>query len=208
MLRYATAAAAVLVLTGAQARADYAEPAYTVVKQAGEIEIRDYAPMIVAEVTQTGERAEAISAGFKPLAAYIFGKNSPKVEIAMTAPVTQESQGQAIAMTAPVTQESGPGDVWKVRFVMPKQWTMATLPQPIDPDIRLIEIPSERRAVIRFSGFRWASLLAEKTADLSAYIAAEGHVPVGEPVYAFYDPPWTLPFLRRNEIMWRLKSSN
>jgi SOUL heme-binding protein len=207
MFKHVTAAAAILAMTGGPARADYAEPAYTVVKQAGDIEIRDYAPMIVAEVIRSGQRAEAISAGFRPLADYIFGKNAPKAEIAMTAPVTQERRGQEIAMTAPVTQEADKDGVWKVRFVMPAQWTMASLPKPINSDVRLLEIPAERRAVIRFSGFTFTSTIQEKTAELRMYIAAHGYTPVGEPVFAFYNPPWTLPFLRRNEVMWRLGSS-
>lgn len=208
MLKYVIAAAAVLVFTGEQARADYAEPTYKVVKQAGPFEVRDYAPMIVAEVTQTGDRADAANGGFRTLADYIFGNNAPRIEIAMTAPVTQERKGQEIAMTAPMTQETENGGLWKVRFVMPAQWTMAMLPKPVNADIRLLEIPAERRAVIQFSGFWWTSTLEKKTTDLKAYIAGEGYAPVGDPVYAFYNPPWTLPYFRRNEVMWRLKSAN
>jgi hypothetical protein len=208
MWDYLTQAASMLLLIGGSSFAGIAEPVHTVIKQQGDYEIREYAPMVIAEVIQKGDRADAIGAGFRPLADYIFGENAPGSEIAMTAPVIQERQGREIAMTAPVTQEAASDGIWKIRFVMPADWTLATLPKPVNPEIKLLQMSAERRAVVRFSGLGRTNTLEEKTAELKAFIAAEGLVADGEPVLAFYDPPWTLPFLRRNEVMLRVKTSS
>ncbi len=104
------------------------QPDYKVAEKDGPIEIREYGPMIAAEATVEGERKPAIEEGFRLIAGYIFGKNEPKAKIEMTAPVEQE-KAQKIAMTAPVEQERAQGgNVWTVRFIMPKEWTMQTLP--------------------------------------------------------------------------------
>lgn len=174
-------------------------PRHTVLKSDGAIEVRAYEPMVVAEVTVSGDRGEAANRGFRPLANYIFGDNAPKAKIAMTAPVTQ-SRGEKIAMTAPVTQMRE-GASWQVRFVMPASYTMADLPKPNDPDVRLIEQPARRMAVLRFSGFAGETKLAEKERGLLSWMAARGLQLAGPVTYAFYDPPWTPPFMRRNEVM-------
>ena len=184
------------------------EPSWQSVRQDGVIEIRDYDPMIVAEVTTTGERYAAINEGFKILAGYIFGGNTAQTKIAMTTPVTQESgtaHGEKIAMTAPVTQEpSADPNTWRVRFVMPPTFTVATLPVPKDSRILFLEIPAYRMAVIRFSGFNTDSNLGEHQKILMDWLATNNLKPQGAPVYAFYNPPWTLPFLKRNEVMVRI----
>jgi DNA gyrase inhibitor GyrI len=172
---------------------------YEVVESHQAIEIRDYAPMIVAQVRVAGEREEAIGDGFRLVADYIFGNNVPASEIAMTAPVIQQP-GETIAMTAPVTQQGGDGD-WAVRFVMPAEYTIDTLPQPNNADVRLEEIAGKRFAVIRFSGRARADSLEEHTRKLEAFLRARNLQPRSQPAYAFYNPPWTLPFLRRNEVM-------
>ena len=128
-----------------------------VVESHGAIEIRDYAPMIVAEVIITGQRENAISDGFRMLADYIFGNNFPAREIAMTAPVMQQS-GEKIAMTAPVTRQGGDSG-WVVRFVMPAEYSLDTLPRPNNPDVVLEEIAGKRFAVIRFPGRAKATAL-------------------------------------------------
>lgn len=176
------------------------EPAFTVSAKEGAIELRAYAPMIVAEVTVTGERDRAINQGFRLLADYIFGNNAPNAKIEMTAPVTQAPAGQNIAMTAPVTQTGG-GNEWVVRFVMPGEYSLQTLPAPNNPAVRLLEAPGARMAAIRFSGLAGGETLARKTAELEGYIAANGLRAAGPATFAFYDPPWTLPFLRRNEVL-------
>jgi hypothetical protein len=175
------------------------QPDYKVVSSQGKIEIRDYAPMILAEVEVSGERKEAIRKGFRILADYIFGNNTSKKKMEMAAPVTNELS-EKIAMTAPVLQESHM-DKWKVRFVMPKKYTLEMLPKPNSNDVSLIEVPSRRFAVIRFSGFADSKSIERHTKQLEEYIVAEKLHPIRGTLLAFYNPPWTIPFLRRNEIM-------
>jgi hypothetical protein len=184
------------------------EPSWHSVRQDGDIEIRDYDPMIVAEVTTTGERYGAINAGFRILAGYIFGGNTAQTKIAMTAPVTQESgdaKGEKIAMTAPVTQEASENqNEWKVRFVMPPEYTLVSLPVPNDARIKFLEIPAYRAAVIQFPGFNTDSNLSEHLNILMDWLAKNHIAAIGQPTYAFYNPPWTLPFLKRNEVMVKI----
>lgn len=172
---------------------------YAVVDTRGDIQIRDYAPMIVAEAEVSGERKEAINQGFRIIADYIFGNNAPQQKVAMTAPVIQQSS-EKIAMTAPVTQE-GSGNSWKVRFVMPASYTMDTLPKPNNDAVKLIEIEGKRFAVIRFSGIGDNENLNEHEEKLRAFIQEKRLKPVSVATYAFFNPPWTLPMLRRNEVM-------
>lgn len=117
----------------------------------------------------------------------------------MTAPVIQQP-GEKIAMTAPVIQQGGEG-LWVVRFVMPSAYTMQMLPQPNNSEVILKEIAGKRFAVIRFSGLARANSLASHTKELEAFILENNLQTVSEPTYAFFNPPWTLPFLRRNEVM-------
>lgn len=175
------------------------QPKYQVVETSGHFEIRDYAPMIVAEVEIPGERRDAMGKGFRIIADYIFGNNSAAQKVPMTAPVTQQDS-EKIAMTAPVTQQ-GDGSTWKVRFIMPSSYTMETLPRPHNPAVKLKEIAARRYAVIRFSGSPGEDSLKARARELTAWVRTKNLTPVSEPVYAFYNPPWTLPFLRRNEVM-------
>lgn len=177
------------------------EPAHTVIERVGDIEIREYAPMIVAEVEVRGDQTSASNRGFRPLADYIFGANTPRREIAMTAPVTaRPSEGQEIAMTAPVTARPGEDGLWTVAFVMPAEWTLETLPRPEDPAVTLREVEAKRVAVIAFSGGRDARRFAAREAELGAFLEARGLTPAAAPVYAYYSPPWIPPPFRRNEI--------
>jgi len=179
------------------------EPKFEIVTSEDNIQIRDYQPIIVAEVEVSGERAKSINNGFRMIADYIFGNNTTSKKIAMTAPVMQQS-GEKIAMTAPVTQQ-GNGNFWKVRFVMPSNYTIQTLPAPHNTQVKLIEIPSKRFAVIRFSGFNSEHNISVHREKLFHYISKNKLTTVEEPVMAFYNPPWTLPFLKRNEIMIELR---
>jgi hypothetical protein len=180
------------------ARAKTAEPPFTSVVRDGNFEIRDYAAQVVAEVSVAGGRGDPANQGFRPLAGYIFGGNVPQAKIAMTAPVTRQ-QGTQIAMTSPVTRQAA-GAVWKIRFIMPAGSTLATMPRPNDPNVRLLEEPGKRYAVIRFSGFGEEAAVTRKTAELNTFLARRRLTPIGKPVFAQYDPPWTLPFMRRNEV--------
>jgi hypothetical protein len=175
-----------------------AEPAFTTIVREGNFEIRDYQSQVVAEVSVRGEMSQAGNRGFNPLAGYIFGGNQPRAKIAMTAPVTRQ-QGARIAMTAPVTRQAV-GSVWKVRFIMPAGSELATMPRPNDPNVRLSEEPARRYAVIKFSGLGSATDFAAKTAELTSTMNARRLVALGNPTFASYDPPWTLPFMRRNEV--------
>ena len=177
------------------------EPAHTVVERVGNIEIREYAAMIVAEVEVSGDQTSASNRGFRPLANYIFGGNTPRRQIAMTAPVTAQARGQDIAMTAPVTAEAGEEDGrWTVAFVMPSEWTMETLPEPVDPSVTLRRVEARRMAVIAFNGGRNARRFAAREAELTAFLQERGLAPAGAPTYAYYSPPWIPTPLRRNEI--------
>jgi effector-binding domain-containing protein len=184
------------------------EPAWRSIKKDGNIEIRSYEPMIVAEVTTTGERYAAINDGFRILAGFIFGDNTVNQKIEMTAPVTQQAgkdASQKIPMTAPVTQEAtGNDNVWKVGFVMPSGYTLETLPRPNDSRIKIQQVPVQQAAVIRFSGFNTDKNLSRHEGELVAWLKKNNIQTEGLPTYAFYNPPWTPPFMKRNEVMIRI----
>ncbi|QVI27647.1 heme-binding protein [Mycolicibacterium neoaurum] len=177
------------------------EPRYISRPLTGNVEIRRYSRRIAAQTTVTGDRERALNAGFRTLASYIFGGNRRRTEIAMTAPVSQQGGSQEIAMTAPVSQQGSAEEGWTIRFFMPSEWTLETLPEPDDPHVDLVSVPPETVAVIRFTGDRSPAAVAQQSADLVDTLAANGIEPAGEPVAWFYDPPWTLPFRRRNEVV-------
>jgi hypothetical protein len=117
-----------------------------------------------------------------------------------------QQDGKKIAMTAPVTQQ-GDGSTWKVRFIMPSSYTMKTLPKPNYSAVKLKEIAAKRYAVIRFSGAAGEDSLKRRTKELNEWLSTNNLTLVSEPIYAFYNPPWTLPFLRRNEVMVEIPAS-
>jgi hypothetical protein len=175
------------------------EPRFEVVETIGEVEIRRYAPRIAAETTVAGTEEAARNEGFRRLAGYIFGGNVRRDRIAMTAPVAQ-SRGERIAMTAPVAQ-AGDAAGSRIRFFMPARYTMDTLPVPDDASVTLVTVPEETVAVLRFSGVPRAEAVAANTARLNTALEASPWAATG-PVQAwFYDPPWTVPALRRNEVV-------
>ena len=191
-----------LVLTGNAMATE--EPKFTIGLKEGDFELREYPSLIAAEVTVTGERSEAISAGFKLLAGYIFGGNVRKQSIAMTAPVQQEkSSGEKIAMTAPVTQVAKDGG-WIIRFIMPSEYSLTSLPTPNDARVKLVMLPATRQAVLRFSGLAKEASIEEKTSELRAWLSKHQWQSKGEVTLARYDPPWTPWFMRRNELMQAL----
>ena len=175
------------------------EPHYTVIQQHEGIEVRSYAPYLVAEVVVPGPADAAGNQGFRILAAYIFGKNKGERRIQMTAPVTQTPEPRTIAMTAPVTQvatETG----YVIQFKMPAEFTLDTLPEPLDPQVRLKEVPGGRFAVIRYSGAWSEGNYSEHLARLRQGVEAAGIRTRGEPIYSRYDAPFVPWFMRRNEI--------
>jgi hypothetical protein len=175
------------------------EPPFTVERRFGDVEIRRYGSRIAAETTIEANEEAARNEGFRRLARYIFGGNKGSTKIAMTAPVAQE-QGQKIAMTAPVAAQRGGTGQWVIRFFMPSSHTMDTLPTPNDERVRLVHVPGERVAVLRFSGIAHPSTVATRTEELQKTLRDNGIEVAGEPLMWFYDPPWTIPFRRRNEV--------
>lgn len=170
------------------------QPDYKLIISKDTIEIRDYPPLILAEVEVSGERKQAINEGFRILADYIFGNN-------ISNKVTESHElSEKIAMTAPVIQQKHK-DKWKIRFIMPKKYSMETLPKPNSKNIQFIQLPSKRFAVICFSNVANAESIEQHTGLLIEFISAEKLQPLGEAILAFYNPPWTLPHLRRNEVM-------
>ena len=178
---------------------DVEKPDYKVIQSEQNIEIRQYEPMIIAEVEVDGKREDAIGDGFRLLANYIFGNNTVQQVISMTAPV-QQKENQKIAMTAPVQQQST-GKSWRMSFVMPSKYSMDSLPVPNNNRVRLKEILTKKFVVIEFSGTNSNENVIEHENQLMNYIEANQIKINGSPNYAFYNPPWSLPFLRRNEVM-------
>ena len=178
------------------------EPKYTRRQLTDTVEIRRYGPRIAAETAVVDDEDRARNVGFRRLAGYIFGGNRRDQTISMTAPVSQYSTrgGEQIAMTAPVVQTAGPDRGWVIRFFMPSKWTIETLPTPNDDRVRLVTVPPETVAVLRFSGDRSPKAVAARTAELLKALQDNSVKPTGEADAWFYDPPWTLPFRRRNEI--------
>jgi hypothetical protein len=178
------------------------EPHYIGTRLTDDVELRQYGPRIAAETTVAANEERARNIGFRRLARYIFGGNHRDESISMTAPVAQQSGrgGDAIAMTAPVAQARSSEDNWTIRFFMPSKWTMETLPQPDDDEVTLVTVPGETVAVLRFTGDRGPAAVEAKTDKLIETLRDKQIDVVGEPVAWFYDPPWTLPFRRRNEI--------
>ncbi len=179
------------------------EPAFKAVLHDGNFEIRDYPALVVAEVTVAGGQKKAAIQGFRLLARYIFGANKQRESIAMTAPVAQAPSSDSISLTVPVTQIANARN-WIVRFTMPSAYTFDTLPEPTDPKVQLRRLPAERVAVIRFSGLAQKGKVNAKVTELVANLDAHHLRAIGPVSLAQYNPPWTLWFMRRNEVMIRV----
>lgn len=189
--------------TGMQAAQAIEEPSYRVLRTEGAVELREYAPYMVAEVRISADFNEAGNRAFRPLFGYISGNNRGERQISMTAPVTQRpDEGTRIDMTAPVTQRTdAKSGTQVVGFVLPAQFTRANAPEPLDARVKLREVPAALRAALRYSGSWGEERYREHEARLMASIAALGYQAVGQPVFARYDDPFTLWFMRRNEII-------
>jgi len=205
--------AAVLLAAGC-ATVPTEKPSYQVAQRFEDFELRDYAPYVVAETDVSGTRESAGNDGFRVLAGYIFGKNKGSRKLAMTAPVAQaegtklamtapvvQSEGTKLAMTAPVAQSAGAdGRTWTIQFMMPSQYALADLPEPLDPRVRFRVVPPRRVAARSYSGGWSTARYEEELARLQAGLAREGLVAAGEPAWARFDPPFKPWFLRTNEI--------
>ena len=171
------------------------EPAFHLIAQFNDIEIRQYPPFIVAETIVVGDMATASNAGFWLIANYIFGNNKSVDGVA-------DQPSQKIAMTAPVTVERvNLTEQWRVQFVMPRAYTMSRLPHPVNEAVILREVPEKRYAVLVFDWFAGEEKAEEKARELLAWIASKNLHAIAPFQLARYNPPWTLPFFRRNEIL-------
>ena len=174
---------------------------YRVMKVRGVVELREYAPWVVADVVASGSAEQAGSAAFRPLFEYISGANRGAEPLAMTAPVIQQPTSERLAMTAPVIQEAAGAGEWTVSFVLPAGRSLSEYPTPTNSRVSLRAVPGETAAAIRWSG-RWTSSnIARRTQDLRQVMAEAGWQESGEPRWARFDPPWKPPFARRNEIV-------
>jgi DNA gyrase inhibitor GyrI len=181
----ALAVLAALVNAGcASVRAGYESAPYQVVRRDGKFELRDYPALVVAETPMRGA-----DNSFLRLFHFIGGENAAKQKISMTTPVFMNDTGGTNATMA---------------FVMPAKSSLNDLPQPSEPGVTLKQIPAGEFAVLRFSGGRNAKNETNSVARLTAWLTQEKIAPTGQPVFAYFDPPWTPPFLRRNEVMLRV----
>ena len=180
------------------------EPKYELIEKSDDFELRQYHPMLIAEVLVNGNMDQASSKGFRLIADYIFGNNTTRTggsgKIKMTAPVTIAPRSKKISMTIPVTLEKI-SDRWRVNFVMPSQYSLDTIPYPNNKQVILREIPARQVAVLGFSGFANEENTANRTQELLKWMDKNNLLPTRSIALARYNPPWTLPFLRRNEII-------
>lgn len=190
------------------------EPSYEVLITEGDFELRQYGPQLIAETfvqnvqhsmpKEDRDYRSSGNQGFRRLAGYIFGGNTSQEEIAMTAPVLQGERSEKIAMTAPVLQEER-ADGWWMAFVLPEGYTLESAPVPNDSQVNLREVPGERIATLRYSGRNSPEKMVKYEETLRAWLQTEGVEAVGAPRMASYDPPWALPFMRRNEVQIEVK---
>jgi hypothetical protein len=174
---------------------------YTVLEKAKGYEIRQYAPHIEAQTTINGSYDDTLNKGFMIIAGYIFGGNTKK-QVADVG--VEEDVSEKIAMTAPVVAQAR-GESRVIAFVMPKSYSLETLPIPNDDRVRLVEVPEKKVAVLRFFWFRNADRVEEMEKRLLSYLERDSLEPVGAPSYAGYNAPWTPPWMLRNEIMVEIK---
>ena len=188
------------ILLGPRIAMAIEEAKYEVLEREGDFELRQYQPHIVAETLVEGDFQEVGNEGFRRLFDYISGKNRKQQNIPMTAPVSQEATSEKIPMTAPVNQEKV-GEKWRITFMMPFQYTVETLPEPLDQRVKLIKVPGILMAALSYSGTWSRGRYEEKEKRLKELIRQKGLKIVGEPVFARYNPPFMPWFLRRNEVL-------
>jgi len=177
---------------------------YEVLEKEGKFEVREYRPQIVAETVVEADFNDAGNIAFRRLFDYISGENRKKESIAMTAPVSQKTGSEKIAMTAPVNQQVSEGK-YAVSFLMPSKYTMETLPEPLDSSVRLRQIPARKIAAVRYSGSWSRKKYEAKKTLLDEFIKNKGLRIKGQDIFARYDPPFQIPFLRRNEALFEVE---
>ncbi len=182
---------------------------YIVTKKMNGYELREYPAHIVAQTTIKGSYDESLNGGFSILAGYIFGGNTKKESIAMTAPViakTEETKkvSENISMTAPVLAINN-GNEYIISFGMPQSQTLETLPTPNDSRVKITTIPTKKYAVMRFSWYRSGTRIKSLQEKLLLALKRDGIITEGNVAYAGYNAPWTPPWMTRNEVLVEIK---
>lgn len=185
------------------------EAGYSILDQQGQFQLREYDALLVAETWVDSAFEEAGRTAFGRLFGYISGDNVSAMDIAMTAPVMalqpDPANGEEIAMTTPVTSEKS-GSGWRFAFVLPSTFSFENTPLPTNDKVKLAAIPAKKVAVLRYSG-SWSEATYETNLQLLRQWMLDNNLEAdSQPRIAGYDPPWTLPFLRRNEVMIDVKS--
>jgi len=198
----------IIILIGNSAMA-IEEPRFTVITEEKPFEVRVYEPMIIAEVQVSGDRDSATNQGFRLIADYIFGNNEgtnqASEKIAMTAPVTIEKQTKA-KLPLSSTQEELADGIWRIQFVMPSEYTLGNLPKPKNHLVKIRQVPSRTYAAYIYSGLNGLEKVSKITQELTAWIDQNHYEAIGSPQLARYNPPWTLPIFRRNEVLIEVKA--
>lgn len=192
--------AALLLIIGMQETMAVEEASYVLLKSDGKFEVREYAPHVLAETLVTGDLESAGGKAFQTLFGYISGDNVSRTKVAMTAPVSQVPASEKIQMTAPVGQQRVE-EQWAVSFMMPKSYTLSTLPQPKDPSVVLRQVPAQKMAVVRYSGTWSEKNYSRHKSELEAWVRKNGLTTSGSEMWARYNAPFTPWFLRRNEVL-------
>lgn len=194
-------------LMAQRADAGYEEPVYSVISAESNIEVRAYPSLIAAEVSLNRSGKQAANDAFRVLAGYIFGNNKTRAKLSMTVPVIAATgrrpagnrEPEKVAMTVPVTTTTTENSM-TMRFFMPAKYQLETLPEPIDKRVMFKVLTPRKYATVRFSGLATSKAILKNKAHLEAYMQKNLLQADGEPITAFYNAPWTLPMLRRNEI--------
>lgn len=184
-------------------RSGYEEPAYSVVDRiSGDVEIRNYAPRLAISTTvEENDEKAGRNQAFQILFGYISGANRGSAKVAMTVPVEVASSAEKIAMTVPVETSATVEGKTTMRFFLPSEFTRASAPVPTDARVQIEEVPLTTQAVLRFTGLGNPSQLRQREAALLKALDVSDWSVAGETMMLFYDPPWTLPFFRRNEVV-------
>ena len=182
----------IAILTASPAWAEYERPSYNLVFKEDGLEIRDYASAIVVETQVLASRRDAAGEAFRSLFNYIRGNNTSGLEIPMTAPVAQTPAGKG---------PDGVSAKWAIRFFLPSNYSVENIPQPLQQGINIVTLEAQRFASVSFKGTQNDKKVAKYTSQLREFISRKGYEVSGEPVYAFYDPPFVPWFLRDNEIL-------
>lgn len=173
---------------------------YEVLEKDGTFDIRQYEDYWVVRTEIDGDYRRSTDEGFRLLFSYISGKNKQQEKIAMTGPVMQQEKGEKIAMTGPVIQQKSGGS-WIMEFVLPSKYNKIQPPEPLDPEVSIVKVQGYRAAAISYSGNLREEKYNTKIKELLDTVTLKKLQPIGEPFSAGYDPPWTIPFLKRNEVL-------